>query len=69
MHPVGGVIGGVTSALGQKADIGLALIDVRFTPKSGHQAFMSTRPRCVPSWVGAGGVEHTEINRPRPSPG
>jgi hypothetical protein len=29
---------------GSEADIGAGPPDVRFTPKSGHQAFMSTRP-------------------------
>jgi hypothetical protein len=28
---------------GSKADIGSASVDIRFTPKSGHQAFMTTR--------------------------
>ena len=35
---------------GSKADIGLAPADVRFTPKSGHQAFMSTRPSTFCIW-------------------
>src|SRR6516225_3863410 len=30
------IIGCSTSDLGQKADVGLALVDVRFTPKSRH---------------------------------
>jgi hypothetical protein len=29
---------------GSKADIGLPPAHVRYTPKSGHQAFVSTRP-------------------------
>jgi len=35
---------------GSKADIGAGPPDVRFTPKSGHQAFMSTRPSFVDSY-------------------
>jgi hypothetical protein len=32
---------------GSKADIGLALIDVRFTPKSGHRSVQLRCPLCA----------------------
>jgi hypothetical protein len=36
---------GLMSALGPEADIGLALVDVRFTPKSGHGSARCTKRR------------------------
>jgi hypothetical protein len=42
LEVVGSVLGNVR--FGSKADIGLLLIDVRFTPKSGHQRPVTERP-------------------------
>jgi hypothetical protein len=35
---------GLNVRFGSKANIGLSPVDVRFTPKSGHQSWLGLRP-------------------------